>query len=196
MKLVKFLISFILTLSLSANINCQSYELADNINLLKNVNYDGNVESLNCSNESSIDLSDSDYVEVFSDNNNSIYLTEDDIYLMSQVVYAESKGEPFDGKVAVASVILNRVMSPQFPDTVQDVVFQPYAFSCIVDGNITVEPSSECYNAVYEAIKGTDPTGDALFFYNPETATCSWMQSIEKSDTTLIGQHLFFSLAY
>lgn len=196
MKLVKFLISFILTLSLSANISCQCYELADNINLLSGVNYDGNVESLNCSSKSSIDLSDSDYVEVFSDNNNSIYLTEDDIYLMSQVVYAESKGEPFDGKVAVASVILNRVLSPQFPNTVQEVIFQPYAFSCIVDGKITVEPSSECYNAVYEAIKGTDPTGDALFFYNPETATCSWMQSVEKSDTTLIGQHLFFSLAY
>ena len=196
MKLVNFFIFFILTLSLSANISCKGYELADNINLLNNLKYDENVESLNCSSESCIDLSDNDYVEVFSDNNSSIYLTEDDIYIMSQVVYAESKGEPFEGKVAVASVILNRVLSPQFPDTVQEVIFQPYAFSCVVDGKITVEPSSECYDAVYDAIKGYDPTGDALFFYNPETATCSWMKSVEKSDTTLIGQHLFFSLAY
>ena len=196
MKLVNFLIFFILTLSLSVNISCKGYELADNINLLKNLKYDENVESLNCSSESCIDLSDNDYVEVFSDNNSSIYLTENDIYIMSQVVYAESKGEPFEGKVAVASVILNRVLSPQFPDTVQEVIFQPYAFSCVVDGKITVEPSSECYDAVYDAIKGYDPTGDALFFYNPETATCSWMKSVEKSDTTLIGQHLFFSLAY
>ena len=86
MKLVKFFIFFILTLSLSANISCQSYELADNINLLKDPNDCMYVESLNCSSESSIDLSDNDYVEVFSDNNNFIYLTEDDIYLMSQVV--------------------------------------------------------------------------------------------------------------
>ena len=186
MKLVNFFIFFILTLSLSANISCKGYELADNINLLNNLKYDENVESLNCSSESCIDLSDNDYVEVFSDNNSSIYLTEDDIYIMSQVVYAESKGEPFEGKVAVASVILNRVLSPQFPDTVQEVIFQPYAFSCVVD----------CFAAVYDAIKGYDPTGDALFFYNPETATCSWMRSVEKSDTTLIGQHLFFSLAY
>ena len=76
------------------------------------------------------------------------------------------------------------------------MIFQPYAFSCVVDGKITVEPSSECYDAVYDAIKGSDPTDHALFFYNPETATCNWMQSVEKSDTTLIGQHLFFSLAY
>ena len=115
---------------------------------------------------------------------------------MSQVVYAESKGEPFEGKVAVASVIINRVLSPRFPNTIQEVIFQPYAFSCIINGEITVEPSQECFEAVYEAIRGTDPTGDALFFYNPETATCSWMQNVEKCDTTAIGKHLFFSLAY
>ena len=97
MKLVNFFIFFILTLSLSANISCKGYELADNINLLNNLKYDENVESLNCSSESCIDLSDNDYVEVFSDNNSSIYLTEDDIYIMSQVVYAESKVEPFEG---------------------------------------------------------------------------------------------------
>ena len=186
MKLIKILISFILTLSLSANIVCQGYELANNINLLNDSNNILNEEELNCSKESPIDLSDNNYVEVFSDNNEFVYLTEDDIYLMSQVVYAESKGEPFEGKVAVASVILNRVLSPQFPDSVQEVIFQPYAFSCIV----------ECFDAVYEAIKGNDPTGSALFFYNPETATCSWMQSVEKTDSTSIGRHLFFSLSY
>lgn len=196
MKIIKFIISFILTLSLSANITCFAYEVASNVNLLNNSNNTLDGEELNCLTENSIDLSDTSYVEVFSDNNEFVYLTEDDIYLMSQVVYAESKGEPFEGKVAVASVILNRVISPQFPNSVQEVIFQPYAFSCIVDGQISVEPTEECFDAVYEAIKGNDPTGSALFFYNPETATCSWMQSVEKTDSTSIGRHLFFSLSY
>ena len=122
MKLVNFFIFFILTLSLSANISCKGYELADNINLLNNLKYDENVESLNCSSESCIDLSDNDYVEVFSDNNSSIYLTENDIYIMSQVVYAESKGEPFEGKVAVASVILNRVLEKSMLNQLKNVL--------------------------------------------------------------------------
>ena len=193
MKFGKFLFCIILTLSLSAlDLSLyNSYVEVSASTILEN-----NLANLESNTNNYINLSDEDYVEVFKENNQMLYLTQSDIYLMSQVVYAESKGEPFEGKVAVASVILNRVLSPQFPDTVQEVIFQPYAFSCVVDGKITVEPSSECFDAVYDAIKGYDPTGDALFFYNPETATCSWMKSVEKSDTTLIGQHLFFSLAY
>ena len=113
---------------------------------------------------------------------------------MSQIVYAESKGEPFEGKVAVASVILNRVLNSGFPDTIEEVVFQPYAFSCVVDGQISVEPTQECFDAVYEALNGNDPTGEALFFYNPATATCSWMHDVEKYNLIPIGQHLFFTL--
>lgn len=131
-------------------------------------------------------------VEVFNHNNKSINLTEDDVNLMAKIVYAESKGEPFEGKVAVASVILNRVLSPKFPDSVNEVVFQPNAFSCVIDGEISVIPTEECYNAVYEAIRGNDPTNEALFFYNPSIATCSWMDDVEKSDSMPIGQHLFF----
>ena len=194
MKLEKFLFCIILTLSLSAlDLSLQNLSA---INVSASTRIENNLSNLEINGNNYINLSDEDYVQVFKENNQMLYLTQSDIYLMSQVVYAESKGEPFEGKVAVASVILNRVLSPQFPDTVQEVIFQPYAFSCVVDGKITVEPSSECFDAVYDAIKGYDPTGDALFFYNPETATCSWMKSVEKSDTTLIGQHLFFSLAY
>ena len=140
--------------------------------------------------------SNNEVVAVFQSSNSTISLTKDDIYLMSQVVYAESKGEPYEGKVAVASVILNRVLSPGFPNSISEVVFQPNAFSCVVDGQISVTPTEECYNAAYEAIKGNDPTNEALFFYNPAIATCSWMQSVEKADSKAIGQHLFFKTNY
>jgi N-acetylmuramoyl-L-alanine amidase len=150
-----------------------------------------NMKNLNLANFST--GGDNQVVEVFNYNDNKIFLTESDINLMAQVVYAESKGEPYEGKVAVASVILNRVLSPGFPNSIKEVIYQPNAFSCIVDGEISVTPTEECYNAVYEAIKGNDPTNEALFFYNPETATCSWMTSIEKSDSRSIGRHLFFN---
>ena len=141
-----------------------------------------------------INLSDEDYVQVFKENNQLLYLTKSDIYLMSQVVYAESKGEPYEGKVAVASVILNRALNTGFPNTIQGVVFQPRAFSCVVDGEINVEPTQECFDAVYDALSGNDPTGDAVFFYNPDIATCSWMKNVEKHNVISIGQHLFFTL--
>lgn len=139
---------------------------------------------------------DPDVVEVFNFNNSTILLTQKDINLMAQVVFSESKGEPYDGKVAVASVILNRVLSSGFPNTVEEVIFQPNAFSCVVDGYISVNPTEECYSAVYEAIKGNDPTNEALFFYNPDIATCTWMENAPKSDSRAIGQHLFFKISY
>lgn len=131
---------------------------------------------------------------VFNSGSENIHLSENDIYLMAQVVYGESRGEPYEGKVAVASVILNRVVSNEFPNTVNEVIFQPKAFSCVVDGSINVIPTTECFNAVYDAIYGYDPTGEAVFFYNPSIATCSWMQSVDKTDTISIGQHLFFNI--
>lgn len=143
-----------------------------------------------------INMPEENVVEVFNHNENLIYLTEDDLNLMAKIVYAESKGEPFEGKVAVASVILNRVLSPGFPDSIREVILQPNAFSCVINGEISVVPTEECYNAVYEAIKGNDPTNEALFFYNPSIATCSWMQDVEKADSKSIGQHLFFKTSY
>ncbi|GAA0086622.1 hypothetical protein UT300007_30630 [Clostridium sp. CTA-7] len=143
-------------------------------------------------NSTFINIPEEKVVEVFNHNDNQIYLTQDDLNLMAKIVYAESKGEPYEGKVAVASVILNRVLSPGFPNSIREVILQPNAFSCVVNGEISVTPTEECYNAVYEAIKGNDPTNEALFFYNPSIATCSWMQGVEKTDSKAIGQHLFF----
>lgn len=133
-------------------------------------------------------------VEVFSAKENKIYLTKEDIDLMSQIVYAESKGEPYEGKVAVASVILNRVSHPSFPKTVKEVIIQKNAFSCVKDGKIYVKPDESCYNAVMEAIKGSDPTGNAVFFYNPRIATSSWMKNVSKTNVKSIGNHVFFEV--
>ncbi|MBU5454929.1 cell wall hydrolase [Caproiciproducens sp. MSJ-32] len=162
---------------------------------IENHNMANNEKNININNKIlSYASTDADQVvEVFNYNDNKIYITENDINLMAQVVYAESKGEPYEGKVAVASVILNRVLSPGFPNTIEEVIFQPNAFSCVIDGKISVTPTQECYDAVYDAIRGNDPTNEALFFYNPETATCSWMTNIEKTQSTSIGRHLFFN---
>lgn len=131
-------------------------------------------------------------MSVFNYNNGQLKLSKIDIDLMAKLVYAESRGEPFEGKIAVASVVLNRVVSPGFPKTVEGVVFQKNAFSCVVNGDIKAYPDEVCYNAVYEAIRGKDPTNEALFFYNPSIATCSWMKGKEKVSPTKIGNHLFF----
>lgn len=131
-------------------------------------------------------------IEVFNHNGNQLIISKADIDLMAKLVYCESRGEPFEGKVAVASVVLNRVMHPQFPNTINGVIFQKNAFSCVVNGKLEANPTNACYDAVYEAIRGKDPTNEALFFYNPSIATCSWMKETSKKDTKRIGNHTFF----
>lgn len=137
-----------------------------------------------------------DIVEVFNQSNKKIFLSRGDIDLMSQIVYAESKGEPYEGKVAVASVILNRVAHPNFPKSVKEVINQKNAFSCVKDGKIIANPDESCYNAVMDAIKGKDPTNNAVFFYNPKTATSKWMKNIDKANIKSIGNHVFFEINY
>jgi len=137
-------------------------------------------------------------VEVFNQSNGSICVTDSDIYLMSQVVYAESCGESDNGKLAVASVILNRTGDSHFPKSISGVINQKNAFSCVKNGVVMyngksgVIPDIACYNAVLNALKGNDPTYNAVFYYNPEIATCQWMKGVKKDDTKTIGNHVFF----
>lgn len=133
-------------------------------------------------------------VEVISFNNKKILVSKDDIDLMSKTVSAESKGEPYEGKVAVASVILNRMSHPSFPKTIRDVIIQKNAFSCVRDNTVYENPDDSCYSAVMDAIKGNDPTNKAVFFYNPNTATSKWMKNINKSNVKTIGNHVFFDV--
>ncbi len=112
-----------------------------------------------------------------------------DLYLLAKTVYAEARGESYVGKVAVAAVILNRVKHPSFPNTVAGVVYQPWAFTAVYDGQIKLEPDQECYNAAQDALNGWDPTYGCIYYYNPETATSQWIYSREV--VTTIGKHVF-----
>ncbi|MBU3188546.1 cell wall hydrolase [Clostridium bowmanii] len=137
-------------------------------------------------------------IAVFNKTNDSIYVTDQDIYLMSQVVYAESCGESDSGKLAVASVILNRARDGSFPKSISGVINQKNAFSCVRRGKVIhngktdIVPDSASYTAVLNALKGKDPTGRAVFFYNPEISTSKWMKDVKKSNIKTIGNHVFF----
>lgn len=131
-------------------------------------------------------------VQVFNYSNQKIYITQEDVELMAKVVYAESNSEPFEGQVAVASVILNRLKYPEFPKTVQGVIKQKGAFSCVQNGAINVIPNKNSYTAVAQALRGVDPTGKSTFFYNPKIATSQWMKNINKRNIKYIGNHVFF----
>lgn len=112
-----------------------------------------------------------------------------DVYLLAKCVYAESRGEPYTGQVAVAAVVLNRVRSSSFPNTIAGVIYQPYAFTAVADGQINLEPNQTAYNAVRDAMNGWDPTNGCLYYFNPATATSSWIWSREVKLT--IGRHKF-----
>ena len=137
---------------------------------------------------------DNEILEVFNHSTQQLYITGEDIALMAKLVSAESIGEPYAGKVAVASVVLNRTIDPHFPNTIQEVIFQKNAFSCVKNSKINATANQDCYNAVYDAIRGADPTNDALFFYNPTIATCNWMKETQKINQTIIGHHTFFKV--
>lgn len=120
---------------------------------------------------------------------NSLGLSENDLKIMANAVYGESRGEPFEGQVAVAAVILNRVKSPSFPNTPSGVIFQPGAFTAVADGQIYLEPNESAKKAVQQALNGWDPSGGCLYYFNPKTATSKWIWSRPQVKT--IGQHIF-----
>ena len=115
--------------------------------------------------------------------------TEKDIQIMANAVYGEARGEPYEGQVAVAAVILNRLESPEFPDTISEIIFQPRAFTVVADGQIWLTPNERAKEAVLDAINGWDPTENALYYFNPKTATSSWIWS--RPQIKQIGEHIF-----
>lgn len=112
-----------------------------------------------------------------------------DIYLLAKCVHAEARGEPYVGQVAVAAVILNRVKNPNFPNTISGVIYQPWAFTAVNDGQINLEPNQSAYNAATDAMNGWDPTYGCIYYYNPTTATSKWIFSRQVVIT--IGKHVF-----
>lgn len=115
--------------------------------------------------------------------------SEADLDLLARVVRAEAEGEPFDGQVAVAAVILNRVNHPEFPNTIPGVVYEPLAFSVVANGTVNKPATSSAVQAAHAALNGLDPSGGALYFYNPNKTRNAWIRSRPVFKT--IGKHIF-----
>ena len=123
-----------------------------------------------------------------SSGSNSNY-TSSDTYLLAKCIYAEARGESYVGQVAVGAVILNRVRSSKFPNTISGVIYQSNAFTAVSDGQINLAPDKTAMNAAQDAINGWDPTYGCLYYYNPAVATSSWIFS--RPTVTTIGKHVF-----
>ena len=113
------------------------------------------------------------------------------VELLARVISAEARGEPYSGQVAVGAVILNRVEHPSFPNTIAGVVYQPGAFTCMVDGQFNEPVADSAYRAARDALNGADPSGGAIYYFNPDTATSAWIWS--RPLITVIGKHRFCS---
>ncbi len=117
--------------------------------------------------------------------------TESNINLLARIISAEARGEPYTGQVAVGAVVLNRVEHPSFPDTISGVIYQNGAFSAINDGQFWEPVEASCYDAARDALNGWDPTGGAIYYYNPAKTSNSFMLS--RPVITQIGSHVFCS---
>lgn len=122
-------------------------------------------------------------------NSSSSSISNSDLNLLARCVYSESRGEPYQGQVAVAAVVLNRVKSSSFPNTISGVIYQPYAFTAVADGQINLTPNDSAYKAAQAALNGSDPTNGCLYYYNPATATSKWIWSLTVE--LKIGRHSF-----
>lgn len=119
-----------------------------------------------------------------SSSNNSSNLN-----LLARVIYGEARGEPYTGQVAVGAVILNRVKSSKFPNTISGVVYQSGAFDAVADGQVNLNPDSTAKKAAQDALNGWDPSYGAIYYFNPSTATNKWIWS--RPLTVIIGKHRF-----
>lgn len=115
--------------------------------------------------------------------------TSGDVDLLARLISAEARGEPYAGQVAVGAVVLNRVESPAFPATISGVIYQKGAFSCLNDGQFWKPVADSAYRAARDALNGSDPSGGALYYFNPATATSKWIWS--RPVITTIGRHRF-----
>lgn len=120
-------------------------------------------------------------------------ISREELMLLARLIHAEARGESFEGQVAVGAVILNRLASPHFPKTIPEIIYQKsnrvYQFSPVGDGSINLEPDEKAIQAAIQALSGRDPTGGALFFYNPDISKDQWIRTLPV--VTRIGNHVF-----
>lgn len=117
--------------------------------------------------------------------------TDNTVYLLAKIISAEARGEPYSGQVAVGAVVLNRVEHPSFPDTLSGVIYQGGAFTAIVDGQINQPIAESAYKAARDALNGQDPSGGAVYYFNPDKTSNKWMRT--RPVIKRIGKHLFCS---
>ncbi|MCF2938245.1 spore cortex-lytic enzyme [Paenibacillus alkaliterrae] len=118
-----------------------------------------------------------------------VSVNQAELDLLARIVYAEARGESYNGQVAVGAVVMNRLASGSFPDTIKGVIEQPRAFTAVDDGQYQLKPDETAYRAALDAVKGYDPTNGALYYFNPETATSEWIWS--RKQTLKMGRHIF-----
>lgn len=118
-------------------------------------------------------------------------MTGAQVDLLARLISAEARGEPYSGQVAVGAVVLNRIRHPSFPNTLSGVIYQNGAFTCITDGQFNEPVAESAYRAARDALNGVDPSGGAIYYFNPSTATSAWIWS--RPLITVIGKHRFCS---
>ena len=125
-----------------------------------------------------------------SSSNASSY-SDSDVALLARLIYGEARGESYVGQVAVGAVVMNRIRSSSFPNTISGVIYQKYAFTAVSDGQINLTPDATAKKAAKDAMNGWDPSGGAIYYYNPRTATSKWIWS--RPLIVQIGRHRFCS---
>lgn len=115
--------------------------------------------------------------------------SDSDVALLARLIYGEARGESYVGQVAVGAVVMNRIKSSSFPNTMSGVIYQRYAFTAVDDGQINLTPDATAKKAARDAMNGWDPTYGAIYYYNPATATSSWI--FTRATTVTIGNHVF-----
>ncbi len=123
-----------------------------------------------------------------SSGNNTSY-SDADVALLARLIYGEARGESYVGQVAVGAVVMNRIKSSSFPNTMSGVIYQRYAFTAVDDGQINLTPNATARKAAIDAMNGWDPTYGAIYYYNPATATSAWI--FTRKTTVTIGRHVF-----
>ena len=122
-------------------------------------------------------------------NNATSNYSDADVNLLARLIYGEARGESYTGQVAVGAVVMNRIRSSSFPNTMSGVIYQKYAFTAVADGQINLTPNATAKKAARDAMNGWDPSYGAIYYYNPATATSSWIFS--RQTTVTIGNHVF-----
>ncbi|MFW6238399.1 MAG: cell wall hydrolase [Halanaerobiales bacterium] len=116
-------------------------------------------------------------------------LSQEDLDLLAGIIHAEARGEPLKGQVAVGAVVLNRLKNPDFPDNIQEIIYQSGQFTSVKDGQINQKPNEIAYKAAKKALEGEDPSQGSLYFYNPRKAESDWLFTLPVNTT--IGDHVF-----